>query len=121
MSTLFPPADLKVVLDYISDHADDADLDRIYAALNMRNKVLRAKIAASVKVGDHVTIQGIRPKYHEGLKGEVVSIDGSTGTVRFDKRSTDVLRVKGARRYFIHRDTEQYEAGGFPLSTLRTS
>ena len=118
---MFSTITLSDVLDFVTDEATDADLDRIYAAAKLRNKALRAKIAARVSVGAEVTIEGISPKYFVGLTGVVTRIEGERGTVRFDARSTDVLRYKGARRYYIPAGTTEYETGGFPLSTLRTS
>lgn len=116
---MFSTATLSDVIEYVTDHADEQDLDRIYAAAKMRTKALRAKVAASVRVGADVSMTGISPKYFEGLTGVVTRIDGDRARVRFDERSTDVLRYKGSRRFFIPLDTKEFETGGFPLSTCK--
>ena len=116
---MFSTATLSDVLDFITDEATDEDLDRIYEAAKLRNKALRAKIAARVRVGAEVKIGGIKPKYFDGLTGVVTKTTGTHATVRFDARSTDVLRYKGARRYYIPADTTEYEVGGLPLSTCQ--
>ena len=118
---MFSTATLSDVLDFITDEATDEDIDRIYDAARLRNKALGAKRAASVRVGALVKIDGISPKYFNGLTGVVMSIDGQRARVRFDKASTDVLRYKGARRYHIPYDTDEYTVGGLPLSTCQVA
>lgn len=107
------------VLDYILDGASDEEIDRIWDAARTRQKVLRAKAAALVSVGTRVSLTDISPKYMAGLTGDVTDITGSRATVRFDGKSTLVLRRKGNRRFYIPRDVEEYEVSGIPLSTCR--
>jgi hypothetical protein len=114
---VFATVSIQEVTDFIVDGATSEDLDRIYAAAKIRRTALRAKVAASVRVGTEVTLREISPKYFAGLTGVVTKIDGQRATVRFDARSTDVLRYKGARRFYIPAATAEYQAGGFPLSS----
>ena len=115
--SLIPTVTMAEVIDYILDHADSADIDRVYEAAKMRHKTLQAKAASAVRIGMTIRLNGISPKYLNGMTGEVVSIDRQRASVLLDERSTRTLRVKGGRRFYIPADVKQYEVSGVPLST----
>jgi hypothetical protein len=104
------------VVDYVTTHATNEELEELQAAMNARNSILQAQRAAAVRVGSTVTFVTIAPKYMEGLTGEITSIDGKHATVRLNVRSTNTLRVKGRRRFFIPPTTQRYEVSGIPLT-----
>ncbi|MFJ3714092.1 MULTISPECIES: hypothetical protein [unclassified Streptomyces] len=91
---------LAQVVRYITLHADETDIDRIYAAAKERGRTLRNIRAAAVTKGVDVTIAGIRPAYLNGLSGTVTELEQkrtqTVVTVRLDAESTDLLR---AHRY----------------------
>jgi len=63
----------------------DKDLDKIQSALNSRKKILKqvraATLIASVAVGDKVKLKNLRPKYINGVIGEVKKINRTTITI----------------------------------------
>lgn len=70
------------VLDFVALHADQPDIENIWAACKRRQKYLRdnraASNAASLRPGDRVRLSGLSPKYLNGLTGEVVDVLGGT-------------------------------------------
>ena len=105
------------VLDYIIDRADDEDIDRLYEAIKVRNKALRARAAAAVRIGADVTLTAVSPKYLVGMTGTVVGIKGQRADVELDEASTSRLRIVGRRRFFIAPDAKRYIVQGVPMSS----
>lgn len=103
---------------FACDSAALADLQR---QIKARHKALRAQAAASVSVGATVTLEGLSPKYLNGLTGTVTSIDRARGSVTLDEASTQRLRFDGARRFFIAADATEYLLGGVPLGCMRVA
>jgi hypothetical protein len=85
------------VLDYVGT-ASREEITGIHEAANARARLLRdlktAEAAATIKVGDRVTLNGLRPKYLNGLQGEIKATDGTRATVELGK--VDAVM---ARRY----------------------
>lgn len=110
-------SDLATAVSFVLNSATRDDIERLADAIRTRQKVLRAEAAAAVTVGMTAKIEGISPKYLNGMVGEVVSIEGSAATVRLDKASTSKLR--GTQRFGWMVNEEEHPMGGIPLSTLR--
>lgn len=100
------------------NNASKEDLDRLFAAINLRDRALREEQAAAVAVGMTAKIADIKPKYLSGLTGTVESIQGSSAAFRLDKASTNRLRWSRTK-YFISPDVEEYILRGVPLSCIR--
>ena len=119
MSTTTTTTTLSDVLTYVISSADDSEVDLIIDAIQQRRKALRALAAASVRIGMETRISGISPKYLDGMRGEVVGINGKHADVLLDESSTRILRFKGARRFYVPTDTDRYQMSGIPLSCCK--
>lgn len=106
------------VTSFILTSATQDDIDHIYAATKSRTRTLRDVVAAQVQVGATTTLQGLSPKYLNGLRGTVTAINGTRGDVLLDEESTRNLRYLGARRYHIPAETTQHTLTGGPLSCI---
>ncbi|MFD7161209.1 hypothetical protein ACFV9C_41955 [Kribbella sp. NPDC059898] len=66
------------VLDYVGSTENSDEIRALFDTGNARIRQLRAmdaaKMAATLKKGDKVETHGLKPKYLNGLIGEVVSI-----------------------------------------------
>lgn len=120
MSTATLAPTRTAAVSFISDHADEADLDAIIATIKARQKMLATRRASAVVVGQSVTLDGLQPKYLNGLAGTVKSIRGNAAEVELDEHSTEQLRFYGRRRFIIADGTTRYVMGGIPLSTCRS-
>lgn len=107
-------------VSFISDHADEADLDAIIATIKARQKMHATRRASAVVVDQEVTLQGLQPKYLNGLTGTVKSISGNYADVELSEKSTEQLRFYGRRRFIIAEGTKRYVLTGTPLSTCRS-
>lgn len=101
------------VLDYVHTRADDQDIESLVQAARTRRKVLGEQRAATVRVGLEVCLDGLSPKYLNGLTGTVDTLDGNRAAVKLDEVSTDRLRTSG-RRFHVPIDTRRYLLGGIP-------
>jgi hypothetical protein len=92
---------LENALAFVSLHAEQEALDRLYTALKDRTKALRTARAASVTIGSTVLIANIAAKYLEGLTGTVVTMTPKRTrtivTIELDAESTTALRHSGRR------------------------
>ena len=83
------------VLAYVST-ATREEISGIHDAANARSRMLRdirtAQAAATIKVGDKVTLGGLSPKYLNGLQGEVKALDGKRVTVELGKVDRTLAR-----------------------------
>jgi len=113
-----PALTLADVTTFILTTATQDDIDRIHTAAKARTRSLREVLAAQVQVGASTTLQGLSPKYLNGMRGTVASIKGARGDVLLDEESTRNLRYLGARRYYIPAETTQYTLTGVPLSCI---
>lgn len=120
-ATATAPLTISDALEFIRSHATASDIEKIYAATKERTRNLRAVTAARVQAGANATLDGLSPKYLNGLTGTVSSIQGARGDVRLDARSTRDLRYLGARKYFISADTTEFTLRGVPLSCIVTA
>lgn len=102
------------ILAFVLTRAERIELDRINAALNERNRMLRTIAAASVKQGDRVTLENLKPKYLNGLQGVVETLGDKFAAVRLDGSSTDRLRTV---RTWVPTDSEAWLMEGVPLSS----
>ena len=69
------------IIDWIGENATLDQIHLINNALRNRQRALGREIAEKVKVGMRVELQGISPKYLNGLTGEVTQISGNRATV----------------------------------------
>jgi hypothetical protein len=99
------------VLAFIVTQATSADLQEFADAA----KVRKASVARSMRPGTPVVINGISPKYLNGLKGTVKVIEKNRCTVTLDAVSTQMARVKGTGRFYIAPDATSYDLSGIPL------
>lgn len=120
MSTAIIAPTRTAAVSFISDHADEADLDAITATIKARQKMLATRRASAVIVGQAVTLDGLSPKYLNGLAGTVKSIRGNYADVELDEASTGRLRFYGRRRFIIAEGATHYVMSGIPLSTCRS-
>ena len=108
-------ATIDSTLDFIAGHADERQIDVIHAALRDRRKALAARRALAVTVGQTVTLDGLSPKYLNGLTGTVRTIKGNRADVLLDEASTLSLRWAG-RRFVVPEDTKNYLLTGVPTT-----
>lgn len=106
---------------YIADRADEQDLLRILGAVNARRTALRAITAAAVRIGAAVRLDGLSPKYLDGLTGVVRRIHGKHAEVELDEESTRNLRYVGSPRHPVSSDVMQYLLYGVPLSCCHSA
>lgn len=120
-TTAAPTITLADVAEFILTSATQEDIDRIYAAAKSRTRTLRDVVAAQVEVGASTQLQGLSPKYLNGMRGTVTAIRGARGDVLLDEDSTRSLRYLGFRKYHIPAETTQYTLSGIPLSCIGTA
>lgn len=113
--TMTASATITEVLDYVHARADEQDLDSLLQALRTRRKVLGEQRAATVRSGLEIRLDGLSPKYLNGLTGTVVTLDGNRAEVRLDERSTTQLRGSG-RRFYVPAGEIEYLLTGIPKS-----
>lgn len=106
-------ATLDQVLDYVHGHADEQEITALYDALNTRRKALNDRRALAVREGLSVRLDGLSPKYLNGLTGTVESISGKRADVRLDEHSTSVLRYAG-NKFYVAADVNEYVLHGVP-------
>ncbi|MFF4924310.1 hypothetical protein ACFY4B_27310 [Kitasatospora sp. NPDC001261] len=107
------------VAAYLASQATDPEIDRFFELSHQRTKFLNSARAAMLTTGDAVRIQGMSPKYLNGLQGKVGPINtsrkGPYTTLLLDKASTAKLR-KASKSYYIPADAEDFGLEGIPLS-----
>lgn len=113
-----PAPSLTDALTFILTSASNEDISRVIDGIKSRRSILATINAASVAIGEKVKLDGLKPKYLNGLTGTVESISGRSATVKLDARSTQELRWSGRRTHFIEADATEYPVRGLPLSTL---
>lgn len=111
---------LQDVIGFIVTSADDADIDRIHDALRQRRRALAAVTAAAVRPGMDVRLDGLSPKYLNGLTGTVESINGNRCSVLLDEESTQNLRFAG-KRFYVPIDMTNYIMRGVPLQCAKVA
>ncbi|SEB31813.1 hypothetical protein [Streptomyces melanosporofaciens] len=67
-------ATLESVIDFILNQADEGSVEKVFAAGNQRMATLINARAAQVTEGATVRLTGLKPKYLNGLQGEVVEL-----------------------------------------------
>lgn len=110
------------VIEYITNHASYAEIDQITQVSRNRFMALGRAQAATLAIGDEVTMHNISPKYLQGLTGTVEEIDTRTEmiAIRLDAVSTTKLQNNGRqRRYFISPLETNYLLTGIPMVTTR--
>ncbi|EGX57914.1 MULTISPECIES: hypothetical protein [Streptomyces] len=109
---------LAAAITFVSLHASQNDLDRIYAAAKDRAKALRETRAASITTGALIRIDRIRPQYLVGLTGKVTATRTARTktyvTVELDEASTEELRA--TRKHPIPDDVKRHKYDGIPAS-----
>jgi hypothetical protein len=105
-------------LNFILSSASNEDLSRVIDGVKSRRGILATLNAASVTVGASVKLDGLSPKYLNGLTGTVASTNGRSATITLDARSATNLRWYGRKRFFINEGATEYPLSGIPLSTL---
>ena len=90
---------LATAIEFVTLHASQEDLDRIYGAAKERTRALRQTRAATVTTGVTVRIDKVRPQYLVGLTGTVTATrtprTKTYVTVELDEASTRTLRATG--------------------------
>lgn len=124
-TTTAPARTLTDALGFIATAATNDDLDRIYEAANARAKVLRdqrdAERAAVLTVGASVEVDGVRPKYLNGLRGTVASITGQRVTVTLDADSTRRLSYTRQTKFYVPVGADSYDLSGLPVGACKTT
>lgn len=113
MTATTTPSSVTEVLDYVHSRADEQDLEALLQAVKTRRNVLGEQRAATVRNGTEVRLDGLSPKYLNGLTGTVVSTKGNRADVRLDKASTNKLRYAG-RKFYVNANEEEYLLTGVP-------
>lgn len=117
------PATLTITdtVDFLHSQATEQDLDTVLQAIRLRRKALGNITASAVQVDLDVRLDGLSPKYLNGLTGKVTDLKGDRATVRLDENSTDTLRVRSrGKRFYIPELTAEYDLGGIPMSCCHT-
>lgn len=111
--TTTAPSSVTEVLDYVHSRADEQDLEALIQAVKTRRHVLGEQRAATVRIGTKVQLDGLSPKYLNGLTGTIEATKGARADVRLDKASTNKLRYAG-RKFYVNANTEEYLLTGAP-------
>lgn len=119
MTATTTPSSVTEVLDYVHSHADEQDLDALFRAIRTRRSVLGEQRAATVRRDTEVHLDGLSPKYLNGLTGTVESLKGNRADVRLDEKSTNRLRYAG-RKFYIPTEEKQYLLTGVPKQCCLT-
>lgn len=114
------PTNLTTATEFVLSHASREDLSRIGEAIKQRRVILGTIAAASVATGSSVRLDGLSPKYLNGLTGTVKTLDAKSAAVELDETSTEKLRWDGFRKYTVPDDTKRYLLRGVPLSCCHT-
>jgi hypothetical protein len=109
-------SDITTALQFILTSATEADLERVWDAAKERRKALGRITAASVTVGAQVRLDGLSPKYLNGLAGTVVDIKGARCTVLLDQSSAERLSF---RRFIVRGEDGTYRMNGIPLQCAK--
>ena len=92
------------ILNSIHSGAVDGQISLLFDALRDRQKTVRkiseAQNVATLKPGTAIVLDGLSPKYLNGLTGTVASIQGTTVGIKLDQKlyqgkfwGTETLRV----------------------------
>ena len=103
---------------FILARADETDIANILAAVKTRRRLLGQISAAAVKVGATVTLEGLSPKYLNGLTGTVKNISGARCTVTLDEASTNDLGFRSTRFYLLP-GQKNYDLNGIPTQCAK--
>lgn len=106
------------VIAFIVARADETDLTNIINAVKARRRTLGQISAAAVKVGATVTLEGLSPKYLNGLTGTVKNISGARCTVTLDEASTNDLGFRSTRFYLLP-GQKNYDLNGIPTQCAK--
>lgn len=108
--------DLNDVTQFIYG-ADEPMLDAIREAMKLRHKMIGQQRAASLEIGDVVTLVNLSPKALNGLTGSIKEFSSmSHVTVRLDEESTRTLRWSRSRFSAIPAEVDEYPLTGIPAS-----
>lgn len=119
MTATTTPGSVAEVIDYVHSHADEQDLEVLGRAIKDRRKLLGEQRAATVRRGVEVSLDGLSPKYLNGLTGTVETVRGSRADIRLDEQSTVRLRLSG-RKFHVPSDETQYLLTGVPKQCCLT-
>lgn len=111
-------AQLTDAVEYIQS-ADEGGLDRIYAACKLRQKALKELRASSIFVGAEATTINLSPKYLNGLKGKVVSINRERGNLHITDEGS-MFQISGTK-YGPQFGEKEFTLRGIPLSCFKTN
>ncbi|AVZ70901.1 hypothetical protein SLUN_00075 [Streptomyces lunaelactis] len=103
-------------LEFITLHATQSDLDRVYAAAKQRTQTLRDLRAAAVSEGTEVRLSKIKPKYLNGLTGTVKTVEQKRTraivSILLDEESTENMR----HILYVERGVKRHLLTGVPAS-----
>jgi len=106
-------------ISFITSEAGEEDLNQIFSALKLRRQVLGQIKASAVSEGMKVTLEGLSPKYLNGLSGVIVERNGARVAVQLDERSTQMLRFSGQKRFFVPLAMTAYRLEGIPAQCAK--
>ncbi|MFD8339250.1 hypothetical protein ACFV42_42505 [Streptomyces solisilvae] len=95
-------ATLVSVIDFILNQADENGVHKVFAAANQRMETLRNARAAEVTEGMVVRLYDLRPKYLNGLEGEVVEL--TRNRKRKEIIAAVLLDERSTTEYSFHRE-----------------
>lgn len=109
--------EIKDIKDWIINSATSEDCSTLKGAIKLRGTILRSQL----KVGDPVEIEGISPKYLNGLKGTFKGMRPRSrkyGRIELDETSTTVLRARGDR-FEVPNGVKNHVISGIPVSCMK--
>lgn len=119
MATTAPTITFADVIAYIDSQTTAEDVDALHETLRNRQRTLRDRRAALVRVGAKVTTTGLSPKCLNDLTGTVTKMDRTRGTITLDEKSTRTLHNDPSnRRYYPGSKATSYDIPGVPLTSL---
>lgn len=105
------------VKTFISTSATDQDLDDILDIIKIRRKILESLKQVTIKVGDKVSLDNIRPKALCGILGVIKEIKGKRITVTLSEQ--EALKIAGIRYGPKWGHKGDYDLTGVPVSCIR--
>lgn len=111
------------VITFVASQANEDDIERLLTAIKARRSILSQVRAASLAVGDEVTINGISPAVLNNLTGTVKSISGNRAEVELTVGSTERVAYGRHSRFSAsahHAANEKkgLSVPGIPMSCL---
>jgi hypothetical protein len=104
------------VVAWITSEATADDVARLEIVLQVRRKGLRTAQAAQARHGMAVVLDGLSPKYLNGLIGTIDGLNGRRCSVLLSPESTDRLRHTTQKRFYVSADMTRFLLRGVPTT-----